>query len=167
MIIYPGPVPQTSLWKELMSESGHEVQLSKGDFHYIYKKGAPIVIAHSGSNHFIPTIIMNAPEAQQWLLDIIATLGKCMLDICKNIDTNYITDTALVQLEVLKKAMTDSISVFVGAAPTPVAGTRAKSHRGRRRGGDKEGLVPYSSKHLGLVCLCLLLSLDLLMSFFL
>ena len=131
MIVCPGPVPQTNLQKELMIESGYEVQLNEGDFHHIYKKDVPIVTTHNGSNHFAPTIIMTAPEAQQWMLDTISTLGKCMLDICQTVHTNYITDTAHVQLEVLKKAMTNSLTVFVGAPPAPAAGSRAKRGRGR------------------------------------
>ena len=108
----PGPVPQTNLQRELMIESGHEVQLNEGDFHHIYKKGVPIVIAHNESNHFIPAIIMNAPEVKQWMLDTISTLQRCMLGICQTVDTNYINDSAYAQLEVLKKAMTDSITVL-------------------------------------------------------
>ena len=91
-----------------------------------YKKGAPIVIALNGSNHFAPTIIMNAPETQQCLLDTISTLGWYMLDICQTVDINYITDTAHVQLEVLKKAMTDSITVLCGSTSCTSSSYKSK-----------------------------------------
>ena len=62
-----------------------------------------MVILYNGRDHFVPSIIMNQVEYNQWKLSILVTFAEASLDVIDDVDSNFVSPEVAVHLTNMKQ----------------------------------------------------------------
>ena len=129
-------------------ESGHDILLPDADtWNRIDKAMAPIVTGWNGSDHYVPTFHLSAPEVQQWNLDCII-YSQNSLDIISGMEREHLSEVAKNKLDELEVTLKSAVQLF---SCTPVA--PAACARTATRHKKKEVPMSIITSHPGLLAL--------------
>ena len=114
-------------------ESGHDILLHDADtWNQIDKAMVPIVIGWNGSDHYVPTIHLSAPEVEQWNLDCITIYSQNSLDIISGMQREHLSKVAKNKLDELEVTLKSAVQLFSCTPVAPVAGARTATRHKKK-----------------------------------
>ena len=90
----------------------------------IDKAMATIVIGWNGSDHYVPTIHLSAPDVQQWNLNFITIYSQNLLDITSDMEREHLSEVAKNKLDELEVTPKAAVQLFSSTPVAPVACAR-------------------------------------------